>query len=179
MEPRVPSWAYAAATTVLLLTPTLTAFAEQDLSDLHKTPLTSVSGVTDIDAPPDPEDPGAGGGIDTTTYFRNRLLPKLEDCTSQIETVITTWAKAHQLTTPKTEKLPGNLLIHATRGGLDGIFEVTYRVDQKRERARATVFFYSRDGERHEPAGIQRLLNDFKIAEIQDQLEKALRCGVQ
>lgn len=51
-----------------------------------RTPLTSIEAVTDIDAPRDPDDPGAGGGIDGVGYFSRRLAPKVGACTAQIRT---------------------------------------------------------------------------------------------
>jgi hypothetical protein len=73
--------------------------------------------------------------------------------------------------------MTGNLLIHMTRNDLKGLFELTYRVDAKRERARVTVYFYSADGARHEPAGIATMLQEYQIAGLQDNLDKALLCG--
>jgi hypothetical protein len=64
-----------------------------------------------------------------------------------------------------------------TKTELKGLFELTYRVDPKRERARVTVYFYSADGARHELAGITAMLEAYRIAALQDDLERALLCG--
>ena len=146
-------------------------------SSWKMTALTSVAGMTDLDAPRDPDDPGIGGGIDSANFFRTRLLPKLADCTDQVEEPILSWIKVHQLTVPKSERGPGSLLIHATNDTLRGLFEFTYRVDGKRERARATLYFYSTDGERHEPLGIKQMLESYEIEALQDDLDAALQCG--
>jgi hypothetical protein len=53
--------------------------------------------MSSIDGPPDEDDPGVGGGIDWASYFRNRLLPELDDCTNQIRTVYDGWGAARGL----------------------------------------------------------------------------------
>lgn len=144
---------------------------------LKKSALTSIGGMSSIDGAPDEDDPGVGGGIDSASYFRNRMLPKLDDCTNEIRSVYDKWGAARGLTSVRREAIPGNLLIHMTRNDLNGLFELTYRVDSKRERARVTVYFYSADGARHELAGIMTMLQEYQIASLQDNLEKALLCG--
>lgn len=145
--------------------------------DLRRSPLTSVGAVTSLGASPDLDDPGAGGGFDSEAYFRNRFLPKLSDCTEKITNVYKAWAIAHGFQIPLRETGPGKVLIHATRADLNGLFELTYRVHPNRERARVTVYFYSRDGARHEPTAVVTMLRTYGIAELQDDLDTALACG--
>lgn len=149
--------------------------AEQSVS--NRSPLTSVGAISALELPPDPEDPGIGGGFDHVSYFRNRFIPKLDDCTAQIDAVFRGWVASHDLVIPLHETSPGELLIHATQLGLDGLFELTYRVDTKRERARVTVYFYSPDGVRHAPLAIKEMLERWEISKLQDALDKALACG--
>lgn len=169
---------YVAAILAIAILTLLSAVPQaEDLGSWNKTALTSVAGMTNLDAPRDADDPGVGGGIDTASYFRTRLLPQLADCTDRIEAPIIAWVKHHAMTVRKSERVPGNLLIHATKDALMGLFEFTYRVDGKRERARATLYFYSADGARHEPLGIEEMLKSYGIAELQDELDAALQCG--
>jgi hypothetical protein len=143
---------------------------------LIKTPLTSVEAVTDIDAPRDADDPGTGGAADSSTYFSRRLAAKVANCTQLIRTEAAAWAKQYQLGVNKLDQESGDLLMQMTKPDLGGLFELTYRVKLKEERARVTLFFYSLDGARHEPAGINKLLTDYKIADFQDLLTKGLLC---
>jgi hypothetical protein len=143
---------------------------------LTKTPLTSVEAVTDIDAPRDPDDPGTGGAVDSSNYFSRRLTAKIGNCTDRIRSETDTWAKKYQLGVSKVDDQPGDLLMHMTKPDLAGFFELTYRVALHQERARVTLFFYSKDGARHEPAGIKKLLTAYKIDDFQDLLTKGLLC---
>lgn len=160
---------------MLLLGTTTNAIAEDRVD--KKTPLTSVGAVSSLDAPPDANDPGIGGGFDHISYFRNRLIPKLADCTAEIEAVYQGWAEGHNFLIPVREILPGDLLIHATKEGLNGFFELIYRVDAERERARVTVLFVSPDGRLHDPLSIKEMLMTWEIDTLQDDLDAALACG--
>jgi hypothetical protein len=141
-----------------------------------KTALTSVEAVTDVDAPRDQDDPGIGGAADASRYFSRRLAGNVANCTNRIRSETDTWAGKYQLSVSKVDQQPGDLLMHMTKPDLAGLFELTYRVNLKQERSRVTLFFYSQDGARHEPAGIKRLLTDYKIADFQDLLTKGLLC---
>ena len=165
---------YLVAATLLCAAPSV----EADLTGWNKSALTSVAGTTLLDGPRDPDDPGVGGGIDTTSYFQTRLLPRISDCTEELLQPITDWVEQHDLFVQKKEHLPGSLLIHATNAGLSGLFEFTYRVDAARQRARVTLFFYSLDGARHEIAGIRDMLEKYAIETLQGRLDTALQCGV-
>jgi hypothetical protein len=142
-----------------------------------RTPLTSIEAVTDIDAPRDPDDPGAGGGVDAAGYFARRLAAKVVACTTQIRTTADGWAKGQNLVASKIDQQPGDLLMHLGKPDLDGFFELTYRVRLQEERARVTLFFYTADGSRRDPGGIKQMLKDYHIAMLQDDLTKALLCG--
>ncbi|HEX3528012.1 MAG TPA: hypothetical protein VH988_13190, partial [Thermoanaerobaculia bacterium] len=131
---------------------------------LHHTPLTSVSAVTDIDSQPDSDDPGAGGGFDTETYFSETLVSKIEECTDRVEAEIVTWSRSRGLTLPKKEKSPRSLLIHAAKPGSDGFFQFSYSVDAKHARARATLYYYSNDGAQHEP--LESLRGNFSCSRV-------------
>ena len=144
---------------------------------VKRTPLTSVEAVTDIDAPVDPDDPGAGGGVDAEGYFSRKLAAKVATCTDQIQSVGGVWARDQKLSVNKMDKQAGNLLMHMTGPDLNGFFELTYRVKLHDERARVTLFFYSQDGAQHEPAGIRELLKDYHVDTFQDRLTQALLCG--
>lgn len=143
---------------------------------LTKTPLTSVEAVTDIDAPRDPDDPGTGGAVDSSGYFSRRLIARIENCTDRLRSETGAWARNHELVVSKVDRQPGDLLMQMTKPDLAGLFELTYRVNLKLERARVTLFFYSLDGARHELAGIKKLLTDYKIDAFQDVLTKGLLC---
>lgn len=142
----------------------------------YRTPLTSAGAVTSLDVPPDPEDPGAGGGFDSETYFTESLVTKLVDCTNRIEAEVTKWSKSKGLRIRKKEKGPGALLFHALKQGDAGFFEFAYKFNAKQKRARITLYFYSNDGAQHEPLGIERLLNSYDIGGLHDNLENALQC---
>lgn len=162
---------------VLLLIPALWCTDASAQRDGNRIPLTSIGVVSSLNLPNDPDDPGIGGGFDHVSYFRNRFSPQLEDCSKQLETVFRDWAQQHNLSIPFRDGTPGNVRLHATKSGLGGLFEMTYRVDIKRERARVTVFFFSQDGARQEPVAIESLLVEWQIADLQDGLDRALVCG--
>ncbi len=93
---------------------------------MNRSARTSIGAVSSLDAPPDPDDPGIGGGFEQVSYFRNRFIPKLADCTAQIEAVYRDWASNRDLIIPLHESTAGNVLIHATWDGLNGIFEMSF-----------------------------------------------------
>jgi len=169
-------YAVVAVAIVALALATAAAQSPGSKPKLIKTPLTSVEAVTDIDAPRDPDNPGTGGAVDSSTYFSRRLAAKVANCTDHIRSDASAWAKKYQLSVSKVDQEPGDLLMQMTKPDLAGLFELTYRVKVKQERARVTLFFYSEDGARHEPAGINKLLTDYKIADFQDLLTKGLLC---
>lgn len=148
-----------------------------DNTVIQKTPLTSIGAVSSLDAPPDPDDPGIGGGFDQISYFKNRFIPQLDDCTNQIEEVFINWTVTKGLILPRREVELGNVLIHATKDKLGGFFELIYRVDAKRERARTSVFYFFSDGSKIDPVYIKEFLENWQIAILQDDLDKALNCG--
>jgi hypothetical protein len=173
MNPKRASYGVALA---LLELAVGVAVAQNPKPKLTKTPLTSVEAVTDIDAPRDPDDPGTGGAVDSSNYFSRRLAAKIGNCTDRIRSETDAWAKKYQLGVSKVDRQPGDLLMHMTKPDLAGFFELTYRIALHQERARVTLFFYSKDGARHEPAGIKKLLTDYKIDDLQDLLTKGLLC---
>ena len=89
-----------------------------------RSPMTSVAAENSLDLPRDPEDPGVGGGIDATTYFRTRLLLKIEECTSAIDKAVNRWVERHDLRIVKSERRPGDYSVHATKVDLEGLFEI-------------------------------------------------------
>lgn len=143
---------------------------------LHRVPLTSAGAVTSLDVPQDPEDPGAGGGFDSETYFTESLVTKLVDCTNRIEDEIKKWSQSRGLRIRKKKKSPGALLVHALKQGETGFFELVYKVNAKQKRARVTLYYYSNDGSQLEPIGINSILNSYGIGELHDRLDNALQC---
>jgi hypothetical protein len=139
-------------------------------------PLTSIEAVTDIDAPRDPDDPGAGGGVDAAGFFSRRLALKIGTCTAKIRTATDTWGKQQQLVASKIDQQPGDLLMHLGKPDLLGFFELTYRVRLQQERARVTLLFYTADGTQRDPAAIRKMLSEYRIDGFQDNLTKALLC---
>ncbi|MBV8736552.1 MAG: hypothetical protein JO007_04700 [Alphaproteobacteria bacterium] len=140
------------------------------------TPLTSISVVSSLNPPPDPDDPGIGGGFDAEAYFRENLVSSIKDCTKIVTTVVYGWTKANAFSLAKEEVSPGWLLADARRPDDAGILEFIYRVYPHNARARATVFYYSPDGKELDPAQIRSLLTKYKIADLEDQLQSALSC---
>jgi hypothetical protein len=142
------------------------------------TPLTSVGVVSDPDAPPDPDDPGTGGAFDAGAYFQDRLTSAaaIAACAAKIEAVASAWAKKYALT--ETERDPGvaNLTLIYVKAGLQGVFEVTYKVELG-TRARVTLNFFAQDGRALEPAAIQSFITDYGVGALEDGLHDAVGCG--
>ena len=141
-----------------------------------RTALTSVGAVDDTDAPPDPEDPGLGGGFDAENYFQNILVAKISDCTSGVLKEFVAWAQGQALSIDKTVKEPSSLLAYASLVTPPGVLELSYRFDSTQKRARATLYFYSTDGAQHEPMAIESLLKQYKVANLQDRVRVAIDC---
>ncbi len=163
---------------LVVLTISLLANVGLALADnTSKTALTSIGAVSSLDAAPDPEDPGIGGGFDQTSYFQNRFIPKLADCTDKIESVFVAWTNLKGLVLPRREKTLGSIFFHATGDNIEGVFELTYKVDINRERARTSVYYLKKDGTELDPTLIRDLLETWDIAGLQDNLDAALKCG--
>jgi hypothetical protein len=140
------------------------------------TPLTSVSVVSSLNPPPDPDDPGIGGGFDAETYFRESLVSSIADCTKLVRDVVNGWTKSNAFSLAKEEVRPGWLLADARRSDDTGILEFIYRVYPNKARARATVFYYLPNGKELDPAQIGPLLAKYKITDLEDRLLTALSC---
>src|SRR5258708_34153042 len=97
----------------------LTSAAEV-VADPARTPLTSVGIVESIDAPPDPDDPGVGGGFDAAGYFKNVLGATVASCTKQIGAAADSWIAAQKLVSVLRDASPNHLLIHASKPGKEG-----------------------------------------------------------
>jgi hypothetical protein len=145
-------------------------------SKAKPTPLTSVSIVSSLNPPPDPDDPGIGGGFDAETYFRESLVSSIADCTKLVRAVVSGWTKSNAFSLAKEEVRPGWLLADARRPDDVGILEFIYRVYPNKARARATVFYYLADGKELDPAQIGPLLTKYKITDLEDRLLTALSC---
>ena len=138
--------------------------------------LTSVGAVTNLETDNSADDPGIGGAFGGETYFRNILTSALGDCSKQIDAAFSQWARTHRLVIPKRELGPGRALIHATASAAPGVFELSYRVDGKLDRARFTVWLYTNDGTQKDPLQIKELLTQFGIEMLEDQLQNSLQC---
>ena len=164
----------------LALCCTLLLFAErvhgQQPPSGKRSPLTSIGVVQDADAPPDPDDPGAGGGFDAENYFQNILVGKVGECTAGVLKAFLSWSQAQTLSVPRTVQQPTALLAFTSLTAPPGVLELTYRFSTAQKRARATLFFYSADGAQHEPAAIEALLKKYKVATLQDDIRKAIAC---
>ncbi len=147
-------------------------FAEE----ANKTALTSIGGTATLDTGVDPDDPGIGGGFDQEAFFQNRYIPNLSICTEQIERIFLSWTEAKNLFLPRREASEDQILIHATSDTLDGIFELSYKIDAERMRARVTVFYLLKNGAALNPILIKPLLETWEIADLQDELDDALKC---
>ena len=98
-------------------------------------------------------EPGiASGGWDTTTDFDRRLVPKVNECMNRVLELCNGWAKDKKLSSVKTEinksRKPKTIQLQYSSPSLEGIFEITYRVDEERERAQVTFWFYDLKGDR-------------------------------
>jgi hypothetical protein len=140
-----------------------------------RTPLTSVGVVTTLDGAPDPDDPGVGGGFDSASYFTNVYSNTVASCTERINRSVDQWLADRKLMPQLRERSSSRLLVHAPAA--KGFFEISYRFDVQQRRARVTLYFVGGDGAMHEPSGIMQLLTDYRIAELQEALQKAILCG--
>jgi len=141
-----------------------------------RSPLTSIGVVQEVDAPADPDDPGAGGGFDAENYFQNILVGQVGECTAGVLKAFLSWSKAQMLNVPKTVQQPTSLLAFTALSTPSGVLELNYRFSIEQKRARATLFFYSTDGAQHQPAAIEVLLKQYKVATLQDEIRTAIAC---
>lgn len=153
------------------------ACAASAVASSGRTPLTSVGITATLDAPPDPDDPGVGGGFDAAAYFKNVLGGTVASCTAKVTAAVDSWIATEKLVSVLRDAGPNHLLIHASTPGNPGFFEVSYRFTVGDKRARVTVFYVAGDGRLLEPAEINVVLKKNEIGPFQDALEKAVRCG--
>lgn len=141
-------------------------------------PLTRVALVSDLDAPLDPDDPGTGGGFQIGTYFQTKLASAnaIATCTDGIETTVAAWAKALGLTRMLKDRTATTLSLHYSKTDLPGLFSVRYAV-KAQATAQVRVDYYRLDGAEQAPESALDLLDPYRIAALQDDLDKALRCG--
>lgn len=152
--------------------------AEEDGAQLagQSTALTSIGVVDDLDAPPDPDDPGMGGGFDAVNYFQNILVEKVAECTKGVLKEFETWTRNQALVISRTVQASSSLLAYAALTDPTGVLELSYRFNASQKRARATLFFYSNDGKQHEPAAIKAFLKQYKVDSFEDRLRAAVAC---
>lgn len=155
----------------------LTSVSSQERSGDLRTPLTSIGVVDDFDVPRDPDDPRGGGGYDAEGYFQNVVVDKVSICTDKLLAVFIDWTQEYSLTITSSSRTAASLLASASMGpGTPGLLQLHYRFRADTRRSRATLFFYSPDGSRHEPTAIQALLNRYKVAALQDSMRAAIAC---
>jgi len=143
----------------------------------NRSPLTSIGAVEDFDAPPDPEDPGSGGGFDAETYFQNVVLAKVASCPEGVLREFLAWSRGHSLSLIKTVEEPAALLAYAALAAPSGVLELVYRFNATQKRSRVTLYFYSGDGSKHEPSALIELLKRYDVASLQDKLRTAVACS--
>jgi hypothetical protein len=151
--------------------------ADINIDGLQRSALTSMAITTDWREPPDEDHPGVGGGQESVSYFRKSLVALVPKCTSQMVEVFTQWLNQHSLFAQRSERLENSFIAYASRDGLNGIFEFTYRVDLDAEKARTSLYFYSNDGEKHELNNLKNMLADFGVNDLQDMIGDTLQCG--
>jgi hypothetical protein len=144
----------------------------------HPTPLTRITLSTDIDAPPDPDDPGTGGSFENSTYFQNKLADpsQIRACVAAVKAAASAWANGLGLT-PAFEEIKGAAMsIHYVKPELSGLFAIDYQVEGG-IKAKVRVDFYRLDATEVRPEAVQELLGTYRIAGLQDALDRALRCA--
>ena len=141
-----------------------------------RSPLTSVGVVQDLDAPPDPDDPRKGGGFDAEGYFQNIVIAKVSECTANVLKAFTTWSSAQSLSIAKSTQTPTAALAFVTIAAPAGVLQLDYRFQPDIKRSRATLFYFSNDGSKHEPSALQAILTQYKIASLQDSIRIAVAC---
>jgi hypothetical protein len=146
-------------------------------ADRRTVPLTSVALVASLDAPPDPDDPGTGGGFETQAYFETRLADAraIHACMDPIEHAVADWSGRMGLFRDLRDRTASSLTLHYVKSGLAGFFAVTYRVEQQ-VKARVRVDYILLDGTRS-PELARDLLSTYQIASLQTSLDGALRCN--
>ena len=140
-------------------------------------PLARTVIVTDIDAPPETDDPGTGGGFDISSYFQNKLTSpaNLSACIADVETAVSQWAMGLGLSRTLKQSQPASLMLHYVKDDLPGLFAIAYDVTEG-IRARIAVDFYSLDGAERAPELAIELNTTFRVAELQDALDIAMSC---
>ncbi len=141
-------------------------------------PLTSVAIIADLDAAPDADDPGTGGGFEAAAYFQTRLADAraIQDCMDPIELAVVNWATGLGLSRSLRDRTRSTLALHYARSGLSGFFAINYRVEQQ-IKARVRVDFLILDGTQRSPELARELLAAYRIASLQGSLDTALRCN--
>jgi len=141
-----------------------------------RSPLTSVGVVQDLDAPPDPDDPRVGGGFDAEGYFQNIVIAKVSECTAIVLKVFMTWSSAQSLSIVRSSQTPTTALAFVAIAVPPGVLQLDYRFHTNTKRSRATLFFFSNDGSKHEPLALQAMLKQYKVATLQDSIRTAVAC---
>ncbi len=141
-------------------------------------PLTSVALVADLDAPPDKDDPGTGGSFETGAYFQTRLSDarSIQACIDPIERAASDWAAGLGLARSLRDRTGAGLTLHYAKTGVAGFFAVIYHVEQQ-VKARVRVDFIILDGTTQSPELARDLLGTYRIAALEDALDKAIKCN--
>jgi hypothetical protein len=141
-------------------------------------PLMRTALVTDIDAPISDDDPGTGGGFETSTYFQAKLAAPsaIMICIDAIEHTATKWAGDVGLVRGFKERGETTLTLHYTKADLPGLFAMRYEV-KALSSAFVRVDYYSLDGSKQAPETAAALLDRYHISSFQDDLDKALFCS--
>jgi hypothetical protein len=142
-----------------------------------RSPLTSVGVVQELDAVPDPDDPRKGGGFDAEGYFQNIVIANVSECTANVLKVFTTWSSARSLSIAKSTQTPTSALAFVIIAAPAGVLQLDYRFHSDTKRSRATLFYFSNDGSKHEPSALQAMLTQYDIASLQDSIRTAVACN--
>lgn len=141
-----------------------------------RSPLTSIGVVQDLEAPADPDDPRIGGGFDAENYFQNVVIANVSACVGHVLQVFTTWSNAQSLSVAKSTLTATSALAFVPVATPSGVLQLDYRFHADTKRSRVTLFYFSNDGAKHEPAALQAMLGQYKVAALQDDLRAAVAC---
>lgn len=169
---KVSQWVLAIA----IAAPVVAHAAENDALRGKRSALTSIGAVQDIDARPDEDDPRGGGGFDAEGYFQNIVITRVSACVSNVLKEFVSWTREQSLNVSKTSQTEVSVLAFAQLTSPPGILELDYRFRKDTKRSRATLFFFSLDGSKHEPEALIELLKQYKVAALQDGIRIAVAC---
>lgn len=160
----------------------INVYAVSDVAAALEKPATPLLGITAVDDVfSDINEPEAheGGAMGMQRFFSTKVISKLSTCTDDVHRVFSNWLAESELTPVDEIKSEHKLTILVWDKQRQGLFEAGYVLNIEQQYVRASLDYYSIDGQKVSPSSIKPLLDTYNLTALWNNISGALECTLQ